>query len=75
MQESGWDPEVKKYFRKIMNSFALGLLWMLASMTAGLYFGLALVDNGVQWYNLVFYIFFIGSFVGLLWYYYKRWKD
>jgi hypothetical protein len=75
MTETGWDPLVKKYFRKIMNSFALGLLWMLAVMTAGLYFKLGFVAEGVRWYNLVFYVFFAGSFGSLLWYYYRTWKD
>jgi len=74
MEESGWDPEVKRYFRKIMNSFALGLLWMLTSVTVGLYFGLAIVGPHLQWYNTAFYIFFVGSFAGLLWCYYKMWR-
>jgi hypothetical protein len=72
--DSGMDPEVKKYFRKIMNSFSLGLLWMLIFSTAGLFMGLGIIRNGLQWYNILFYIIAIASFIGLLFYFYKVWK-
>ena len=66
---------MKKYFRKIMNSFALGLLWMLTAATSGFYFKLAFVAEGMHWPNAVFYVLFIGSFAALLWFFYKTWKD
>ena len=68
------DPEMARYFKKILNSFSMGLLWMMAASTAGLYFGLALFRDGVQWYNIAFYALLILSFAGLLWYYYKMWR-
>jgi hypothetical protein len=74
MEDPGWDA-TKKYFRKIMNSFAVGLLWMLAASTAGFYFKLALPDAGLRWFNAVFYLLLLCSFAALLWYYYKMWKD
>ncbi len=74
MEEWSWEA-VKKYFRKILNSFAMGLLWMLSAATAGLYFKLALVGDGVQWPNVLFYLLFALSFAALVWYYYKLWKS
>jgi hypothetical protein len=74
MEETGMDPEVRRYFRKIMNSFAFGLLWMLTLSTVGLYMGLAYVGDRVRWHNIAFYIFCILSFAALLRYYYKTWK-
>lgn len=74
MQEWEWD-RVKGYFRKIMNSFAVGLLWMLSVMTAGFYFRLAFVGESMQWYNFLFYVLFSCSFAALLWFYYKMWKN
>ena len=68
------DPEIAKYFRKILNSFSLGLLWMMAASTAGFYFGLALFSESVHWYNVVYYLLFLLSFGGLIWYYYKVWR-
>ena len=70
----GMDPEVKRYFKKIMNSFAAGALWLLTVSTAGLFFDLAIVRNGVQWYNIVFYVTAFVSFTALLYYYYKVWN-
>ncbi len=74
MEEPSWE-QVKNYFRKIMNSFALGMLWMLAVATAGLYYKLALVPEGWHWPNALFYVLFSISFAGLLWYLYKTWKN
>lgn len=71
----GMDPEMKRYFRKIVSSFSLGLLWMLSISTAGLYFGLALFREGIRWYNLLFYALFFLSLAALLRYFYRVWKD
>ena len=69
------DPDVLKYFKKIMNSFSVGLLWMLAVSWAGLGYGMALFNGIVHWYNIVFYLLFLTSLAGLLWYYYKLWRS
>lgn len=69
------DPEIAKYFKKILNSFSMGLIWMLAASIFGLYFGLALFNDSLQWYNVVFYICFLLSLAGLLWYFYRVWRD
>jgi hypothetical protein len=37
---TGMDPEVKQYFRKIVKSFTAGLIWMIAVSTAGIFFRL-----------------------------------
>jgi hypothetical protein len=71
---SGMDPEVKKYFRKIINSFSLFLLWMMTVVTAGLYFKLGPVHDGVRWYNVLFYGLFALSLGGLLFYLYRVWR-
>ena len=71
----GIDPEVKRYFRKIMSSFSTGLLWMLVTTTAGFYFNLAIIHGEVRWYNIVFYLFFLITLVLFVWYLYKTWKD
>ena len=71
----GMDPEIKRYFRKIMNSFSLALLWLLSITTVGLFFNLGIVHRGIQWYNIVFYVFAAASFVGLMRYYYRVWNE
>jgi hypothetical protein len=72
--DSGMDPEVTKYFRKIINSFSVGLLWLLSIATAGLFFGLGITTNGIHWYNVLFYLLFVLSFALLIRYYYKIWS-
>jgi hypothetical protein len=72
--ESGWDPEVKKYFKKILNSISFGLLWMMAMVTAGFYFQLAYADGKPLIYTILFYIALLGSLTILLIYYYRTWR-
>lgn len=70
--EQGWDPEVKKYFRKILNTIGFGLLWLMAALTAGLYWGLAHHPNKL--YSVLFYTGFVVSLFLLVRYYYRIWK-
>ncbi len=71
---TGMDPEVKRYFKKIMKSFGVGLLWLLVSGTAGLFFKLGIIKNSWRWYNLVFYGFFFVTLIMLIFFYYKLWR-
>ena len=72
--DMGFDPNVRKYFKNIMNSFSVGLLWLLAVALSGLYYRLAFIDGHVAWYNIVFYALFLTTFVLLIRFYYKMWK-
>jgi len=71
---SGMDPEVKKLFRKIVQSFSWGALWLISIATLGIFFQLGFVVSGIHWYNIVFYLVFISTLFMLLRYYYKQWK-
>lgn len=71
---SGMDPEVKKYFRKILNSFSVGALWLISIATLGIFFQLAIVKETVRWYNVLFYLVSAASLIMLLRYYYKAWR-
>jgi hypothetical protein len=73
--EQGWDPDVKKYFRKILNSISYGLIWMLASATAGLYFELGYTNGKPLIYTIIFYVFMLGTLALLVRYLYKIWKN
>jgi hypothetical protein len=69
--ESGWDPDVKKYLLKVLNSFAMGLIWLILSASIGIYYGLAYKNT------LSAILFFIGlaiSLALLLYYYHRQWK-
>lgn len=72
--EQGWDPEVKKYFLKILNSVFLGLLWMIACATAGLYFKLGYKDDKPVIYTILFYVGMVLSLTLLIRWFYRTWK-
>ena len=71
----GFDPQVTKFFKKIVSSFSFGMMWMLVMATAGLYFGLALVDDSVRWYNILFYLIFLVTLFLLIRFLYRTWKE
>lgn len=71
---SGMEPEVKKYLRKVLNSFFAGAFWLITIATAGIFFKLGFVADGFRWYNVVFYIAAVFSLFLLIRYYSKVWK-
>jgi len=71
---TGMDREIKRYFRKILNSFSWGALWLISIATLGIFFQLAIVSGDIKWYNILFYLILLGSLFLLLRYYYKVWK-
>jgi FtsH-binding integral membrane protein len=72
--DSGMEPEVRQYLKKVLNSFMVGLLWLLVNSTLGIYFGLAFGGNYSVIVNILFYVWFAASIGLLLWYYYRVWK-
>jgi hypothetical protein len=71
---TGMDPEIKNLFRKILNSFSWGALWLVGIASLGIFFQLGFVANGIRWYNILFYLVLIISLLVLLRYYYRVWK-
>jgi len=71
---SGMDPEMKRYFRKILSSFSWGAMWLISVSTLGIFFQLGFVAEGIKWYNILFYIILISSLALLLRYYYRMWR-
>ena len=73
--EQGMDKEVKKYFRKILYSISWALILLIAALTFGLYYKLALIDKNLTLYNILFYSFFLIGLVCLVYYLIKTWKN
>ncbi len=71
---TGMDPEVKSYFKKIMKTFSVGLLWMMVVGTAGFFFGLAIIRGSLRWYNIVFYSLFLLTLFAIILFFYKVWR-
>ena len=68
------EPEVKAFLALIINSLAMALLWMMVNMTAGIYFNLAFFDDHISIWNILYYIFFLGTLIMLIIYFRKKWK-
>lgn len=71
---SSMEPEAKLFLKKILLSVFLGLFWLLANMTIGIYFGLMIIDEKITAGNIFFYLFLLISLAALIWFYYKTWK-
>lgn len=69
----GLDPEVTKYFKKIINSLFAGLMWLFINITAGIYFELAYSKRFSSFVHILFFVWLGLSLFLLLWYYYKVW--
>jgi tellurite resistance protein TehA-like permease len=69
-----WDPDVKKFLLKVLNSVSLVLLWMMACATAGIYFELGYTNGKPLIYTILFYSGMIISLLFLLLYLYKTWN-
>ena len=72
--EKNWDPGVKKFFVKILNSISLGLLWMLTCAIAGIYFQLGFINGKPIVYPILFYAAMVTSLFLLVRYLYKIWQ-
>jgi hypothetical protein len=72
--EQGWDPEIKIFFKKILSTISFGLVWLIAVVSAGIYYKLGWQGDKPLIYVILFYIVAITSFFFLLRYYYRLWK-
>ena len=73
--EQNWDPGVKKFFVKILNSIAKSLFWMMACAAAGIYFELGYTNGKPLIYTILFYAGMSISLFFLIRYLYKIWKS
>jgi len=70
----GMDPEVTKYFKKIIRSLFSGLMWMFINITLGIYFELAHSSRFSSIVHISFYTWMALSLALLLWYLYRVWR-
>ena len=74
MLSSGMEPDIKKYLAKLLNSMSMVLLWLLINAMLGIYLEWAFFDDGIRLVNIIFYVWFLASFVFVIYYLYKKWK-
>jgi len=68
------EPEVKGFLRRVLFTLFLGLIWLFVNMTLGIYCDLMTVYGRLDWWNVLFYCFFLGT--GALYglFVYRTWK-
>lgn len=69
--EQGWDPQVARFFVRIINALVWTLIWMIASATAGFYFGLAFPERFPFWVCSIYYCCVALALVGLIRYLFR----
>jgi hypothetical protein len=69
------EPDASAFLVRIIKSISMTILWMLVNMTFGVFFDYGFVHSSLTLGNIIFYIFFVGSFAGLIWYLLKVWKQ
>ena len=74
MLSSGMEPDIKKYLSKLLNSMSVVLLWLLINAMLGIYLEWAFFDDGISLVNIIFYTWFLGSFIFVVYYLIKKWK-
>jgi len=68
------EPGVRQYLIRILNTLAMGLLWMAVNMTAGIMYDLAFIHEHVRLGNILFYIWFVSSLGAFLWWVIRTWS-
>ncbi len=68
------EEDVKEFLIKIVQSISMGLVWLLANMSIGIYFGFAFFEGRPSIGNYIYYTVFILSLLALINYLRKKWK-
>jgi len=68
------EPGIKEFFRRLSLSIGLCVIWMGINITIGIKYGYAFFENKILWSNIVFYIWVIASFIGVIFLYMNIWK-
>ena len=68
------EPQLLQFLNRIMRTIGLGLLWMILNSSLGIMWGYAYIESNWELSNILFYIFLVLSFIGLLYVLYKIWR-
>ena len=69
------EPEVRKYLTTILNTMSMGLIWLLINTLFGIKMGLLFWGDTKPVWHVVYYFCVVVSFVLLLRYIIKKWKE
>ena len=70
----GMEDDTRGFLVLIANTIAWVLLWMIANVLIGIYWGYGFYEFHVGWKNIVYYIFAVVSFILLARHIIHKWK-
>lgn len=71
---SGMEPEAQDFLKRIVQTVSVGMLFLLLHMTFGLYLNWGFFEGSPTIGNFIYYIVFLASLAGLIYFYYRLWK-
>ena len=71
---SGMEPEAQEFLKRIVQTVSVGMLFLLLHMTFGLYLNWGFFEGAPTIGNIIYYIVFLASLAGLIYFYYRLWK-
>ena len=71
---SGMEPEVQEFFKRIIQTVSVSLVFFLFHMTVGLYFNWAFFEGSPHIGNIIYYLIFLITLAALIYFYYRLWK-
>ena len=70
----GMEDEPKNFLILIAQTISLVLMWMMANVLIGIYFGLGFFEGTPDWKNYIYYAGFLISLFFLLKYIKRKWN-
>ncbi|MFL9482238.1 hypothetical protein ACI6Q2_05620 [Chitinophagaceae bacterium LWZ2-11] len=67
------EPEIFEFFKRIIKSVFIGIIWLLINTTAGILHGYAFIEDKIKIGNIIFYVwfavsgFFLYKFLRFIW--------
>ncbi|MCC6286410.1 MAG: hypothetical protein IT249_00860 [Chitinophagaceae bacterium] len=68
------EPELKEFLIKILQVVTALVVWSIITMFFGLYLEWAHIHHHFNILNVIFYVWFVVSLTGLIYFFYKVWK-
>ncbi|HRD57325.1 MAG TPA: hypothetical protein PK504_04715 [Ferruginibacter sp.] len=70
----GMEEETRRFFILIANSIALIVLWMLANVLFGIYWGYGFFEGSPSWKNILYYILSLILLAFVIRHLVRKWK-
>jgi len=72
--QTGVEPDVRAFLKKVLQTVTAIVVWAFICMFFGLYLQWAMIHDHFNGFNIIFYAWFLISFIGLIYFLVKIWK-